>query len=40
MKSMGKMAEKKSPSGRRVLIIGTDGLRPDQVKADTMPTYC
>lgn len=37
---MGKTAEKKSPSGRRVLIIGTDGLRPDQVNADTMPTYC
>lgn len=37
---MGTTAEKKSPSGRRVLIIGADGLRPDQVKADTMPTYC
>jgi predicted AlkP superfamily pyrophosphatase or phosphodiesterase len=29
-----------SPSGRRVLIVGADGLRPDQVTPETMPTYC
>jgi hypothetical protein len=29
-----------SPSGRRVLIMGADGLRPDQVRPETMPTYC
>lgn len=27
-------------NNRRVLIIGADGMRPDQVEPDTMPTYC
>ncbi|MBX3143359.1 MAG: alkaline phosphatase family protein [Trueperaceae bacterium] len=33
------MGEARSREGRRVLIIGADGLRPDLVDPDLMPTY-